>query len=537
MRQKFRRLLSLGLALCLTLPAVSYAQIPNSSSSDSLNPESEISELVTSESVTPEELAAREQAKQKLFEITKEKATKLEDGTRAWSEEQENLVPLLLSAAEKLEAEAQRIINLHGEKYLADLIEKNQFAIDYQEADMQVMYRVIGNQRVPRILYKDEVYILVDEHKLPRDSAELVKFVNHYNQYISRTHHDSGGGRVVRNSDGEIEKTIFGNNRTTIGRNLSVVFLNDGKSDGFYLPKAKPTSWQWWKEYFYAKYKKPTLNDFALAMVTGSILQGGLTLAATYAKHAISGEPMIYSPVYWAMGYSLFIGTFMSTYQNWVVNNGSRLTRVLKAQPASALFAVGLVMCLGHGSFTEKAAAISIFSSVGRSKMASIFVNGLMNNYAKDYWSQIRRIRDVTGLDRGEIDLGKYPFTDTEIKWKKSNISYPLLYLFPWSINMISLMLLSGDKDHKNPFQIPGTDITVPILQFIGIPAAMWISKWYSREVAEKEKLKPDAEVNAREVEALAAKYEAAWAKLIDFKSYPRRLYQSCAKLLKISAY
>ncbi len=434
-----------------------------------------------------------------LAEFSVEEKPKLEAGMLAWSGKQEELVPHLLAAAERLEAEANRIMFTRGKEYLTELINTNHFIVEDPGTGISMEYRLIDGHRVPRILINDEVYIIVDEKIISRDSK-------HLQQYIARTHHESGQNRVQIDHEGQTQKTFFGNNKTIWGRNLTIVFLNDDVTEVKKLAKPKPTQWKWWKEYFVSKYKKPTMEDFSMALVTGVAMQGTLALGATALKSNLLGTEFSMIPTYWTMAFGLGVGTIISTYRNWAVNSGTRLTRVLKSQTLSSLYAVGLVLAVSDGSVGDRLSTISLFTTDGQAKNVSILANGMMNNYAKDHWNQIPRIRESTRQNAKLISF-RVPFTNRILDWKQSSLESQMLYMVPWTINVISLMTLAS----TDWFQIPGTSITIPILQFAGIPIAMYWSKWYSRHLANKFKDDPDAQVRARELEEMASAHESIW--------------------------
>jgi hypothetical protein len=438
---------------------------------------------------------------------------KVQSQAKLWSEQQETLVPELLAAAERLEQKAKSLIASRGEQGFQSLIDKNQFIVEDPILNIPMEYRMIDGVRVPRFLINDETYIIVDEKLISRNSK-------HLRQYISRTHIESGPGRPDINSDGEVKKNIFGRDKKKTGRNLTVIYLNDDVTQVEALAKPKPTQWRWWQEYFISKYKHPTIDAFTLALVTGVAMQGTLTLGATSLKSHVLGVDFSMIPTYWSMAYSLGIGTFISFYRNWTVNSGTRATRVLKSQAVSSLYAYGLVMAVTGGDFSDKLSAISVFTSEGAAKNVSILANGVMNNYAKDYWNQIPRLRETTRENAGTISF-KVPLINKTVNWQRASLESQMLYLIPWSINMISLLTLAT----TDWFQIPGTSISFPILQFAGIPIAMQWSKWYSKHLADKAKLDPDMQIRAQELAALAARHEAAWKSSfgMDVKELPSR--------------
>jgi hypothetical protein len=67
-----------------------------------------------------------------------------------------------------------------------------------------------------------------------------------------------------------------------------------------------------------------------------------------------------------------------------------------------------------------------------------------------------------------------------------------------------------------NSMRIPGTDLTMPLYQLIGMPIALGVTKTLARRIAneqlEKAKGDPFYEGKARELDALATKFELQWA-------------------------
>ncbi|OFZ17664.1 MAG: hypothetical protein A2Z20_00405 [Bdellovibrionales bacterium RBG_16_40_8] len=450
--------------------------------------------------LVPYSVLAQELEKPK--DSTKEIASIIAQETAEWSDKNESLVEKLFESAERLEREAARIASLRGENYLKDLIDKNQFILEDSVFGINMSYRIIDNHRVPRFLINNETYIIIDEKIITRESK-------HLKQYIARIHIESG------------------QNQSKTGRNLTVVYINDDVTSVEHLSKPKPTQWSWWKEYFISKYKRPTLSDVSMAVVTGMLMQGALTIGSTWVKHKMQGTEFSMIPTYWSMGFALGIGSFLSTYRNWAVNSGTRLTRVLKSQLVSSLYAVGLVMAVTDGSIGDRLSTISIFTAEGQAKDISLLANGVMNNYAKDYWAQISRLRETTRENAGNIAI-KIPLINKQIDWRRASFEYSVLYLIPWTINVVSLIALAS----TDWFQVPGTNITVPILQFAGIPVAMYWSKWYARRLAERAKSDFDAAVYADEIEKLAQKYESVWDKYFGLKTF-RKIGRKCSDWLK----
>jgi hypothetical protein len=445
------------------------------------------------------------------------------EGTKAWADQKESILPQLLEAAARLEAEARRIEELRGSDFLQGMIDKNQFMIDVDNFGT-AEYRMIEGKRVPRILHDDEVYILVDEKEISRDSS-------HLRQYIARTHIESGNGRVQMDENGKPKRNMLGGYKLEAGRNLTIVFFNEDASttEVVSMPKHHFTSWSWWKDYYYAKKKKPTWDDFTLALFSGGVMQVGLTFMMTMMKHHVLGTPISWTPALFTGIFGITIGTFASTYKNFTNNSISNVTRTLKRHFVSSMpYAYGLVIAMAPGEMHDKLAVVSLFTAVGLAKNLSLQVNGLSNNTASAYWSGINQIREKSRDSAGQITFN-FNFTINGIKktwkvinWSRSNFENQLLYLAPWSLNVLGLMAIGASAWSK----IPGTEINIPIFQFAGIPIAMYWTKTYARKLADEAKKDPLMSVRARELEDLAQKYEGQWKAFfgMDVKDIPKSL-------------
>lgn len=470
------------------------------------------------------------------------------EDTKTWADEREAILPQLLDVAARLEAEAKRIESLRGPQFLQTMIDKNQFMIEIENFGT-AEYRTIDGQRVPRILHNDQVYILVDEKLISRDSP-------HLRQYIARTHVESGASRVQIDKNGLPKLNAFGGFKRKSGRDLTIAFFNDDASSPEFvdLPKPHFTNWSWWKDYYYAKKKKPTWDDFTLAIFSGGVLQAGLTYAMTMTKHAYLGTAFSWTPVIFTGLFGITIGTFASTYKNFTNNSISNFTRTLKRQFVTSMpYAYGLVIAMAPGDMHSKLATISFLTAVGLSKNLSLQVNGLSNNTAGAYWSGISQIRDKSRESDGRIivnlnfEVGNATKTWRVINWSKSNFENQVLYIPPWLLNFVGLMAIGASTWSK----VPGTDINVPLFQFLGIPIAMIWTKWYARRIANKAKADPLMPVRAKELEDLAKKYEDQWNNSfgMDVKDVPanmlnlirklgngaKTVVSGCAKLLKIT--
>lgn len=434
---------------------------------------------------TPED--QQQQAQQKELEST------LTENTKQWTSDKEAMLPFLFSLLQKLEAEEERIRQSRGPEYLQSMLDANQLMYIDENTKAEATYRMIDGVKVPKVTFQNEAFLFLDENTLPRESK-------HLEQYIARVHFEAGKN----------------------GKTINLVAVNDHVGRVESLEKPKVTQWKWWKEYFISKYKSPTASDFSLALFTGLAMQGALTTVMSWMKFKTLGVEVSMLPTYFTMAYAMVIGTFYSTIKNWTMYSGSKVTRILKSQVVSALFAYGLILTVGSGDFSDRLATISIFTASGLSMNASILTNGLMNNFVKDFWNQVPRLRELTRVNAGQVDF-KWKALNKILSWKKASVEGQLLYLIPWCINMMSLLTMAS----TNWLKIPGTDISVPLYQLASIPIAMFWSKSYANHLVKNASKDPDLKSWTEDLKKTAAELDNAWEKSfgMDVRDLPQNLY------------
>lgn len=490
--KNLRKFVSVSVILSLLYPPVAFSQ----NNDDSRRVDNQNTEIQNSNN----QIRELQPTDPNTLDIQKDIQKDIAKNVESLTAQHEQLLPLLFDTAAKFEKYTQDLEVSHGENYVNDLIEKNQLKYEDEEQGIRMEYRLIDKNRVPRLLINDHLYFIIDEKIIQRDSK-------HLEQIVARSHFESGPGRPVIDEKGVVRKDFFGFNKTQTGRDLSLVFINDGQLEVDTRVKPKATSWKWWSEYFHSKKKMPTEEDVSLAIFT-SVLQGGLTAVVLWIKQSLGHGEFTMEPVYWSMAYAFGVGTIISFYRNWTTFSGSRFTRVLKSLVFSLVYAFGLVLTVpDHGnSLSDRLESVNPLDKEGFSKDSSVLVNGLSNNYAKDYWNQIPRFRESNRENVGKLHL-KVPFKKNPIVWSQSKFESQILYLIPWSINVISLISLAS----TDIFKISGTQITLPVFQFLGIPFAMMWAKWYARSRADKAKQDPNLAVQAKDMEETAQKYEKMW--------------------------
>jgi len=439
------------------------------------------------------------------FTFSEETKRQLEERGIDWAEEEQIVLEKVFDLAAQLDAKAKEFIESHqpnGEAELIQAIDGNKFQFEFNGGTAE--YRRISGKRLPRILLhnNDKVYLLHDETELPLNDP-------HLRQYIARTHIESGENRPYLDKNGEQKRFLGLFKRTKSGRDLIIVSVKRGQVDGArFLPKPKATQWSWWKDYFYAKYKRPDFNDFTLALIMGAALQGGMALGMSAIKAGISGQPMDFDVPAFAAGYAFLLGLFQSTYRNWAVLHGTPFSRAFKQTGNSLTFAYGVVLFLGEGTVAERVATVSILSAAGLSKFASIFTNAMVNNSTKDFWNRITRIRDKARANITPVKFGLEFFGQKyQAEWKRATIESQLLYMIPWTINLISLMTLASSSG----VVVPGTEIKLPILQFLALPVAIYWARQYSEKVAQQAQADTRFPLRAKEMREMADSYNKTW--------------------------
>ena len=455
-----------------------------------------------------------------LDDIDREAQARVET-TKKWSAEQEAILPRLLDAAARLEENAKQIEQQSGRKKVDELVNSDSFIVDLPDGGT-AEYRQIDGQYVPRVLYGDNVYMLIDEKLISRDSA-------HLRQNIARTHIESGLGRSVLDANGKPVLNIFGRPKKQGGRDLTIVFFNDdvNNSEIVSMPKARFTQWEWWKDYYLSKKKAPSWNDFTLAIAVGAMQAAatyGLTLINPHHGGATAWEAATFTGLF-----ALTIGTFTSFYKRLTNKSLSIFTRTLKRQFVSSMpFAYGLTLAFGDGDLHHRLAAISFLTAAGLATDASLWMNGIFNNIASSHWNKVMELRDNSravadkrvqiGVD---FTVGAAKKTWKIINWSWANAEYQLFYMIPWILNQVGLMLIANAGTWT---QIPFTSVHLPIVQFAGIPIAMFWAKWYARRLADTANADPYQTARAADLAKLAQGYEASWGNLWDIKSLPERM-------------
>jgi hypothetical protein len=421
------------------------------------------------------------------------------------------LIQKLAAGVERLEAERSRLLESRGEAYVKDLVQRERFGLTAKDLGMILEYIEIKGELCPRILFNGKVYLIVS--KEVRASRELRKV-------IAKINMRSGAGRAVLDENGQ-QKYVFGFKKevtigektrtigvrqTTSGRDLFVITRESGIYDEHMTPHAKPplTSPEWAVKYARAIAEKPNWNTSSMALVTGFGLQAILTIIGGTAKSVLHGMDFNWLAPFYNGGFGLVTGVFLATMLNW---QGSKdvykARRLAKSMAISLPHMSALFLILYPGTWSESFEAFTFERGTG------IFLTAFVSQYVKDYWLNPWRARTESGENIGKI-VFKVPGLEKPIEWERKQLEHQLYYLINWSISLATVMsmVIPAVKDFLT---IPGTDITVPILMFVGVPIAKLWSKNTARKLADHAAHDPDKKMYAEKAEKFAQEQERAW--------------------------
>ncbi|MCC6276409.1 MAG: hypothetical protein IT289_00685 [Oligoflexia bacterium] len=430
-------------------------------------------------------------------------AVKESEAGKAWASRHEAAMETVLDMQVRAFEHYENLKSQLGEEKVNELVERSEVVVqlpgvakaEVNFVDKQLFVRVVMEK-------SGVAYLLLDQDKVEPTSK-------HLRQIISRQHIEAGENRIVYDERGQEVLGLTGKPKRTTGRDVVEVWLSANQDHPNIKENPKSAIWKarFWKDYFFAKYKKPSwkFNDVTLTLFTGVIMQGALTAAFSAMKSSITGDPMNWAPVVFTAVYGGIIGTFYSTYKNFVNSGSSRLRRTLKGNSVSALY--GYVMTVLTGG--KELGAISLMTPEGRAMNVSLWANFTMNNYAKDPWAQIpankTRLREYVKPIRFKI-FGK------QVEWNRSNFMGQMYYMIPWSLNVFTLM-------GQVPVNIPGTHFRVPILQLLSIPIAQFILMKYLDRTIDELKDIPHLQPKVQELREARARLGETWG--MDLKDVP----------------
>lgn len=367
-----------------------------------------------------------------------------------------------------------------GEAEFNKALDTRKIALELEKG--RVEFTGIDGVPIARVLHEPTgtAYLFIDAELIQADSPHLL-------QYISRLHTQSGYTR----KDG------------LKGRDVVLVWMQDDRVTNVELQeKPRLLSRRYWREYWRAIYKKPTLDNVVFGVGCG-ILQTIFGLAVSAAKVYIDpSAEFLMEPALLNFLFGTAIGSFSSTYRNWVLN-GDPKTTVLRSGMISAIYAYTL-------TFSSQAGlqSVTFMDTAGVLTNAKIWSNILANNWAKIEWTQWAKIKATERADSGvytvplpylklerdadgektarSLRLKKYDFKVTE-----RDINHQIYaYLPPQFLRTADLIGMT--------LSLPVLGIAIPIGS-IALWSSIPIVKYATLKWAEKNHPKSAAELKMRE--------------------------------------
>lgn len=254
-----------------------------------------------------------------------------------------------------------------------------------------VEFTLIDSVPTARIIHEPTgtAYIFLDADHISKDSPHLA-------QYIARQHHFAGTTR----RDG------------IKGRDAVLVWLQDHNIKNVELSeKPRMFTRQYWKEYWRGVYKKPT-RDTAIFGVACGILQTGVGLAVSALKvHFDPSAEFLIEPAVLNFIFGTSIGTYVSTYRNWVTNgSNSIIGQSIRSSTVSVTFAYTLAFTTGQ--------SVSFMDTAGLLTNLALWTNIMGNNWSKTEWTQWAKIKE---RERADTKVYNIPLPYISLEESKSH--------------------------------------------------------------------------------------------------------------------
>lgn len=363
------------------------------------------------------------------------------------------------------------------------LIESNKVAFSHELGKIE--YTLIDGEPVIRIVHKatGNAFLMLDATKISKDSE-------HLKQYIARQHMFAGLDEKgkARGRDAVLlwfQPNVQDSNSASINSNINV---SEGAADRIvdieYSPKPI-TKMARLKDYWRGIYKKPT-RDTVVFGLGSAILQTAMGLGVSAMKVAVDPTaPFLMEPAMLNFLFGTVIGTFSSTYRNWVYEtNPSMMAATLKGSAVSAAYAFSLVY-LTSGGFSS----LTIMDAAGIMLYTKIASNILANNWGKQEWTQWARVKTTERADSKVYEIN-LPKLKSPIKIKQRDINYQIYaYLPPQFLRTADLIGIALSLPYLG-FPIPLGSLalwtSIPIVKYATLK---WAEKNYP-ESAEKLKLR-----------------------------------------------
>jgi hypothetical protein len=439
---------------------------------------------------TPQELETQE--KQAALIAAKE---------TQWAENKDEILGELLDLNYEVHELANTFKKKFGAKRLDELVEKKEVFKEHEGFGKALMTKCDG-QYIVRIIHEPSqtaFLLLPKKAKTYSPNRGIDPNSTHLRQLVARQHIEA----------------------KDVGLDVVKVWMaGDRVMYDQYEPKDEAS---YWKEYAYAKYKKPVESDYTMGLVVGMGLQGALmTLATALRAHIDPTHPFTWYPVALTMAFGLPLGIFSSTYRN-ITQTGTPSQIALKSSVVSVLFSYLLVAGTHHLGFIEGVRSFnpiqwpsagwptddpfSILNSAALLKHLTLGVNAYTSNRAKDFWYRITRFREKLrentkifkpkilfwtperGLHKLKVDTG----------WNQASFENQMIYLIPWTLNILQLMGMAFGDFYGFKF---------PTWHILSILPAQYILMKYAAYMAEKKATDPAA-LSKKQVQAFAEEKRA----------------------------
>lgn len=391
-----------------------------------------------------------------------------------------------------------------------ELIESGRVQFNHELGKIE--YTLIDGEPVIRIVHYETgtAFLLLDSTKINKNS-------DHLKQYLARQHLFSGanGQGSTRGRDAVLLwfQPKVQDPSTLVSFNMDkAVGAADRIVDINYSPKPITTMSKL-KEYWQGIYKKPTRDTVAFGL-GAAILQTAMGLGVSALKVAIDpSAPFLMEPAMLNFLFGAVIGTYSSTYRNWVYeSNSSMMAATLKGSAVSAAYAFSLVYLTNDGF-----SSLTIMDAAGIMLYAKIASNILLNNWGKQEWTQWARVKTMERVDNKVYEIN-VPKLKEPIKVKQRDINYQIYAYLP------PLFLRTAD--------LIGISLSLPYLGFplplgsLALWASIPIVKYTTLKWAEKTYPESAKKLQLRE------KWNA-------FKQFPiqapARFYQQTLKIIQLT--
>ncbi len=386
---------------------------------------------------------------------------------------------------------------------------EQEFFLEFVEGN-KIYYRIEGvgkgemnnidGQPFVRVVHADtELSFLI----LP----ESIKFdKNHFRQYISRQHIQSGTERT----DGHYGRDVV----VAVLPNLDIA-----KDDEFFesahlfeMKRFSVFTTDFWKEYWWGIWKKPGFSQYTFALFNGSF-QFVTSMTVTGVMTSLSlptNNPTLAAAT--AFGWGIAIGAYYSTYKSWTLfgiplkikiteNLHFPLpsTRELKEWTNGIMYSYLLSFILHHGNLSS----FDPTTMSGLLENMLLWSTTLLNSKSKPYWNDFATVLQKVGIAQGTKKFGSL-----DTGWSNFNYYSSLFYLFNFSFRLVERVF--------NASGLRALGVGVLLIQ---VPIAHYSLILFSKYIAKKTN-HPEAEVYAQIKER---EWKAKWKNYFKYLSFLKR--------------